>query len=126
MKILHVSPSFYPAHVYGGPTQSVYHLCRYLGLSGADVRVLTTDADGIDKVLDVEKDREVKVTEGVRVRYCRRTSRHSVSLTMLRLLPSYIRWADVVHLTAVYSFPPVSTAFPCPQSPERRAPALRQ
>jgi glycosyltransferase involved in cell wall biosynthesis len=35
--------------------------------------------------------------------------RHSVSPELLRLLPEYVRWADVVHLTAVYNFPTFPT-----------------
>jgi glycosyltransferase involved in cell wall biosynthesis len=31
--------------------------------------------------------------------------RHSVSPELLRRLPEYVRWADVVHLTGVYNFP---------------------
>jgi glycosyltransferase involved in cell wall biosynthesis len=113
MKLVVVIPSFYPANVYGGPIESTYHLCRYLASSGCDVRVLSTDANGPQAALDVSTDREVQVAEGVRVRYCHRQMRDSVSPTLLRLLPSYIRWADVVHLTAVYSFPTIPTLLIC-------------
>ena len=112
MRVLHVSPSFYPAHVYGGPTQSTYELCRSLAKLGAEVRVLTTDADGLHKVLEVEKDRDVRV-EGFSVRYCRRRFRHSVSPSLVRLLRSYAAWADVVHLHYVYSFPTLPTLLWC-------------
>ena len=113
MRIAHIIPYFYPAHVYGGPIVTVHHLCRYLGEMGYEVRVLTTDANGLDRVLDVEKNREVEPAKGLRIRYCRRLMRHSVSPTLLRLLPSYIHWADVVHLTAVYSFPTIPTLLAC-------------
>ena len=63
--------------------------------------------------MDVEKDHEIQVAEGINVRYCHRQIRHSVSLALLRLLPSYIRWADAVHLTAVYSFPTIPTLLLC-------------
>jgi glycosyltransferase involved in cell wall biosynthesis len=39
--------------------------------------------------------------------------RHTVSFTLLNLLPSSVRWADVVHLTAVYSFPTLPTLLVC-------------
>jgi len=107
-----VSPSFYPAHVYGGPTQSSYELCRSLAKLGAEVRVLTTDADGLHKVLDVEKDKDVPV-EGFSVRYCRRRFRHSVSPTLVRLLRPYAAWADVFHVHYVYSFPTLPTLLWC-------------
>jgi glycosyltransferase involved in cell wall biosynthesis len=109
MKVLHVSPSFYPAYCYGGPIRSGYELCRNLALLGCDVRVLTTDANGLDSVLDVEKDREVCLGDQFQVRYCHRYLRHSVSPNMLRLLPQYIGWADLVHLTGVYNFPTFPT-----------------
>lgn len=109
MKVLHVVPSFHPAYVYGGPIRSTFELCRNLVKLGCEVRVLTTDANGLTQTLNVEKSREVELPEGFRVRYCPRRQRHSVSPTLVRLLPSYIRWADVVHLTGVYNFPTFPT-----------------
>jgi len=109
MKVLHVVPSFHPAYLYGGPIRSTFELCRNLVKLGCDVRVLTTDANGLNQTLDVEKNKEVELSEGFRVRYCARRQRHSVSPTLIRLLPSYIRWADVVHLTGVYNFPTFPT-----------------
>ena len=109
MKILHVVPSFHPAYSYGGPIRSTFELCRNAVELGGDVRVLTTDADGLDRVLEVNKKEEVEFPEGFQVRYCPRRQRHSVSPTMMRLLPTYMRWADVVHLTGVYNFPTFPT-----------------
>ena len=111
MKILHVVPSFHPAYSYGGPIRSTFELCRNAVELGCEVRVLTTDADGLDRVLDVDKNEEVHLPEGFRVRYCPRRLRHSVSPTLTRLLPMYMRWADVVHLTGVYNFPTFPTVF---------------
>lgn len=112
MKVLHVSPSFYPSKGYGGTIRSGYGLCRGLAQLGCDVRVLTTDTDGLGRTLGVANDREVQV-DGLRVRYCHKRLRHSVSPALLRVLPSYIQWANVVHLTAVYSFPTFPTLFLC-------------
>src|SRR6267154_870890 len=109
MKVLHVVPSFYPAYSYGGPIRSTFELCRNLVELGCDVRVLTTDANGLDRVLDVDKNEEVDLPEGFRVRYCPRRLRHSVSPTLMRLLPTCMRWADIVHLTGVYNFPTFPT-----------------
>src|SRR5437016_1543954 len=109
MKILHITPSFYPALVYGGPTYSVYALCRSLVDLGCQVRVLTTDANGPDSVLAVDTSKDVEVSNGLRVRYCHRIADVSVSPALLRVLLLYISWAEVVHLTAVYSFPTIPT-----------------
>jgi glycosyltransferase involved in cell wall biosynthesis len=46
MRIIHVTPYFAPAFVYGGPPRSVLSLCRALQRAGADVRVVTTSANG--------------------------------------------------------------------------------
>jgi glycosyltransferase involved in cell wall biosynthesis len=113
MKVLHVVPSFYPAFNYGGPITSVYELCAGLVRQGCEVRVLTTDANGLSAVLDVAKDGPVTLPPGLSVRYCPRIFRHSVSPQLLwRLAPS-IRWADLVHLTAVYNFPTFPTLAAC-------------
>src|SRR5262245_62082858 len=95
MRIAHVIPSFYPAFVYGGPVKSVFQLCCYLTKLGVEVRVLTTDANG-RKALGVATGRETEVAPGLRVRYCKRLSRDAVSPSLLALLPSYIRWSDVI------------------------------
>jgi glycosyltransferase involved in cell wall biosynthesis len=113
MRILHVTPSFHPAQAYGGPTESVFQLCRHLARGGCEVRVLTTNADGLDRMLGVDATREVDAGDGLRVRYCRRLLRHTVSPGLLRRLPSSARWADLVHVTGTYSFPVIPTLAAC-------------
>lgn len=113
MKVLHVTPSFFPALVYGGPTQSVYQLCCALVRNGCEVRVLTTDANGSDAVLDVDTTRDIEIVNGLWVRYCHRILDVSISPTLLGLLAGRILWADVVHLMAVYSFPTIPTLLLC-------------
>ncbi len=112
MKILHVSPSFYPTTAYGGTIRSSYGLCRGLTQLGCEVRVLTTDTDGIGRNLEVANDRDVAV-DGLQVRYCHKLFRNSVSAGLLRVLGEYVAWADVVHLIAVYSFPTFPTLDYC-------------
>ena len=46
MRILFVTGYYQPANVYGGPTQSTAALCSGLQAAGAQVTVLTTDANG--------------------------------------------------------------------------------
>ena len=113
MNVLHVTPGFHPAHIYGGPIESVYQLCRHLGLAGCTVQVLTTDANGPHAVLEVDTRSPMPIEKNVTVRYCPRIFPHTVSTALLRHLPSYIRQADVVHLTSVYSFPTIPTLALC-------------
>jgi glycosyltransferase involved in cell wall biosynthesis len=107
LRVLHIVPSFYPAHYYGGPIETVLTLCRYLAQANCEVRVLTTDANGPDETLDVGKGREIHLQDGVHVRYCRRVGAVSISPELLACLPGYVHWADIVHLTAIYSFPTI-------------------
>ena len=113
MRVCHIAPSFYPAHVYGGPIQTLYHLCLHVARKGCEVRVLTTDANGREAVLNVEKEAEIELADRLHVRYCERVISHSVSPELISELLRYIRWADVVHVTGVYSFPTIPALFAC-------------
>jgi glycosyltransferase involved in cell wall biosynthesis len=109
LKILHVTPYFMPARSYGGPVESVYRLCLGIAATGCEVRVLTTNSDGIGRSLGVDTSRLIAMAAGFDVRYLPRRARHAVAPSMvLRLLPE-VRRADVVHLTGVYSFPTIPT-----------------
>lgn len=108
MRIAHVTPSYYPAFVYGGPPESAHQLSRHLARAGAEVRVLTTDANGPTLTVDVDTTRAVTMEPRLSVRYCPRRLPESVAPSLLALLPGYVAWCDVVHLNAVYNF----TTFP--------------
>lgn len=115
MKVLYVTPAFYPATYWGGPIYSVYGLCNALAKTqNISLRVLTTDSAG-----PRPSDR-VKVSgfpmlykSGYEVYFCSRWWAASVSPSMILRLWSMIRSADVVHLTAVYSPPTIPTLLIC-------------
>jgi glycosyltransferase involved in cell wall biosynthesis len=113
LKIAHITPAFYPAHTYGGPSESAYQLSAHLARKGLRVRVLTTDANGIDRVLDVPKNVEIELEPRLDVRYSRRRFAHSASPDLLAHLSEYVRWSDVVHLNAVYNFTTLPTLLAC-------------
>ena len=50
MRVLHVTPYFAPAFVYGGPPRSVLGLCRALRAAGTDVSIVTTTANGDEEL----------------------------------------------------------------------------
>ncbi len=115
MNILQVIPSFYPASVWGGPIQSTYFLCNALAQrNGVKLRVLTTDTAGprLKDRLQITST-PTDFPEGYQVYYCRRDLGLSFSGSMLSRLLPMIRWADVVHLTAVYSAPTIPTLLLC-------------
>lgn len=102
LRILHATPAFAPAYRYGGPVRSVEGLVVELARLGVDVRVLTTDAHG-DERLDVGS--SWQTWRGVPVRYLRRRA-------MPDLAPAYLweayreaRRADVVHILSLFSTP---------------------
>lgn len=108
-RVAHITPAFHPARAYGGPTESAYQLSLALARRGHEVRVLTTDADGPDRVLDLpDKGHEVTLAPGLRARYCPRIAITSVSPSLLTHLGELVRWSEVVHLNAIYNF----TTFP--------------
>src|SRR4051794_15284131 len=115
VNVLHISPSFYPASGYGGTIYSGYSLCNSLtAIDGLKLRVLTTDSDGPrgHKRINVQGF-PTRFPEGYEVYYCRRSIGADVSFRMFRQLWPMIRWADVVHLTAVYSPPTIPTLAIC-------------
>jgi glycosyltransferase involved in cell wall biosynthesis len=109
VRVLHVTPFFAPAWIYGGLPEAVYQLGRHEAGAGAAVRVLTTDANGWDKRLDAAAIAQYAHRDRVDVRYCARVARQSASLELLGALAEQVRWADVVHLHAAYSFPTIPT-----------------
>lgn len=113
MKICHITPAYHPAYYYGGPSYSVHALCRHLAGLGNQVRVLTTTANGPATDLDVDADRELDLEPGLAVRYCRQTVREQLSLRLMAHVRSYVSWADVVHVTSVYSSPTIAALAAC-------------
>jgi glycosyltransferase involved in cell wall biosynthesis len=50
MKVIHVTPSYKPAFIYGGTISAIAQLCEALTKSNQDVEVITTTANGKDKL----------------------------------------------------------------------------
>lgn len=116
MKVLHVSPTYYPAFYWGGPILSVYGLNNALArLPGVRLTVLTTDSAGpqLHQSLSVESTSQTRPDHRYEVIYCRRLFGHSVAPQLLARMPALVRNADVVHLTAAYSFPTLPTLVAC-------------
>ncbi len=114
MRILHITPAYYPATYWGGPIFSVYALNNALAaIPGIELKVLTTDSAG-PQVLNCLNSQELgNLYSGYEVIFSRRIVGASVSLEFLKRLVPLIRWADVVHLTATYSFPTIPALIIC-------------
>ncbi|MGE5490054.1 MAG: glycosyltransferase [Actinomycetota bacterium] len=114
MKILHVTPSCFPATYWGGPMFTVYALNRALAaIPGVELKLLTTDSAGPARGQRLDPDRIAGLYPDQDVIMARRMAGASMSWGLLRHLPRLVKWADVVHLTAIYSFPTIPTLAIC-------------
>ena len=113
IKVVHVVPSFFPATQFGGPIISVYELCNHLAKNaGVRLRVLTTDTAGhrSGERLSISERKEAKY-EGYPVHFSRKLVGTAIAPTIWTKIWAAVGWADVVHLTGVYSFPTLPTLF---------------
>ncbi|MFN0049067.1 MAG: glycosyltransferase [Cytophagales bacterium] len=112
MKILHVSPSYFPALQFGGPIQSVHLLNKTLVKNGVEVDVFTTNAGLDSRNFSAKK---WAYLDGVRVKYYSFWGyiHYNFSVSILIALFRNIRKYDVVHITAVWNFPVWAASFAC-------------
>jgi glycosyltransferase involved in cell wall biosynthesis len=83
MRILIVSPYFYPAQYFGGPVQAILKLGKELVKRNHEVEVFTSDAKNLNQRLDIEND----VIEGIQVHYLRNMSMFSAKASRLFITP---------------------------------------
>ena len=111
IKVLFVSPSFYPATYYGGPTFVNKGLCDALAANpNIELKVLTTDSNGPHARITGEAQ---STNTSYQTIYCRRFIQPDIAPGLLLRLFGMIRRADVVHLNAVYSFPTIPALALC-------------
>lgn len=114
MKLLFVTPFYRPAYVYGGPTRSIPGLCEGLERQGHTVKVLTTNANGTDK-LDVTLGREVEVS-GVPVTYYDQSTvggRFFYAPALKRACKRQAPQFDVVYIYGVWNYPAIAAGSAC-------------
>src|SRR5690606_9566838 len=71
MKIIHITPSYKPAYIYGGPIISVAKLCEVSASQSLDVQVLTTKGNGKTELTTPRH----ALVDGVKVQYFRRITK---------------------------------------------------
>lgn len=105
LRILHVTPYYEPAYVYGGPVRSVPALCKALACAECTVTVFTTTANGAGE-LDVAVSTPV-IRDGVTVRYFSRSRPYSRfrARSMSPALRAEIQLCDLVHITGLWTHP---------------------
>ncbi len=112
MKLLLISPSFYPAIFYGGPIYSTYGLAKALKKTGSDVRVITTNANGKEK-LKVKTGVFHKLENELPVKYYKSLDSRGTSLSMILNLGKEIKNSDIVYLVSIFSVPTPFTIILC-------------
>jgi glycosyltransferase involved in cell wall biosynthesis len=103
VKINVVIPSFYPAVVYGGTIFSSFNTCKALANIGQDVRVSTTNTNMYAR-LEVAANTWLPI-ENFQVKYYNETKVDKFSIALLFNLWKDIKWADVVHIQAIFNTP---------------------
>lgn len=115
MNILHVVPSFYPATSFGGPIWSTYGLCNALARQNdITLKVLTTNTAGNGHRERLEPSAlRPELFPGYTVGFSSKWAGTSIAPGIIGQLARLISWADIVHVTAVYSFPTIPTLTTC-------------
>ncbi|MEL7121460.1 MAG: glycosyltransferase [Bacteroidota bacterium] len=113
MHILHLSPSYKPAFIYGGPTLSMSKLCEAQAKLNHQVTVFTTTANGSIE-LEVKPGKE-QIVDGVKVYYFHRwTKDHShFSPTLLLKLFQSVKQYQVVHIHSWWNLVTMPAVFIC-------------
>lgn len=112
MKILFISPSFFPSIHYGGPIYSTYELAKALKKANIDIRVITTNANGNDK-LNIKSGVFHKLENELPVKYFNSFDSRGTSLSMILNLRKEIKKSDIVYLVSIFSPPTPFTVFLC-------------
>lgn len=104
LRMLLISPSFYPALYYGGPIYSTYELAKALKKQGIEIKVITTNANGKEK-LKIKTGVFHKLENELPVKYYKSLDSRGTSISMLWNLWSEIKKTDLVYLISIFSPP---------------------
>ena len=111
-KLLHITPSFYPAFYYGGPIYSTYELAKAIKKQGVDIKVITTNANGNER-LQIKTGVFHILENELPVKYYKSLDSRGTSLSMLFNLSKEIKQADVVYLLSIFSPPTPFVIYLC-------------
>jgi glycosyltransferase involved in cell wall biosynthesis len=104
MRVLHITPYYAPAYVYGGPVLSREQLVKELSRLGIEQRIITTNANG-NRVLDSERGWNSR--DGVPTIYLPLWKSPYIAPSVLPVAFDSCRWADLVHISGVFYVPSV-------------------
>ena len=112
MRFCLVSSSFYPAIFYGGPISATWDLSKKIGEKGVEVYVSTTNANGNEKLKNVNTEEHTQIAENVFIRYYNEQLINVFSFSFMCNIYSDIKKSDVVYILAAVPnlVPPVISA----------------
>ncbi|MBK9099378.1 MAG: glycosyltransferase [bacterium] len=110
MNINFVSPSFFPSTFYGGPIYSTLELAKVLNKQGVGVLVITTNANGNEK-LKIKTGVFHKLDNELSVKYYKSLDSRGTSLSMLFNLYKELKSSNIVYLVSIFSAPTPFTIF---------------
>ncbi|SHF73275.1 XrtY-associated glycosyltransferase XYAG1 [Flavisolibacter ginsengisoli] len=99
MKVLHITPTYKPAYIYGGPIASVSKLCEIESKIGVEISVVTTNANGSNNLLNVETNTPI-IVDGIKVHYFKNqiTGNIFISIGLWKYVFKHCKKFDVVHI----------------------------
>ena len=117
MKVLIISPTYWPAFSFGGPIQSLHLLCRHLKKAGNDITVYTTDKGQGPEIMPNTR----HLVDDVSVIYFSsskyidilNSSGWNFSIPFVHALKKNLKNFDVVYILSVWNFTTAATAYYC-------------
>lgn len=103
MKLAVVIPSFYPAVIYGGPIFTSYYTCNELSKKIKDLKVITTNANGRNK-LDIISNKYLNLNN-YQVKYYNETIISRFSWSLFSGISNDLKDADIIHIQGLFSSP---------------------
>ena len=104
MRICLVSSSFYPAIFYGGPIAATWDLSQKIGEKGVEVYVSTTNANGNEKLKNVNTEKHTQIAENVFIRYYNEQLINVFSFSFMCNIYSDIKKSDVVYIQYLFHY----------------------
>jgi glycosyltransferase involved in cell wall biosynthesis len=97
MRVIHITPSYKPAYIYGGPTISISLLCEKLKVRNLNLIVFTTTANGIN---DFYSEENITLVDKVKVIYFKRILKGKIhlSFSLIKSIFTSTLKEDVYHI----------------------------
>ncbi len=117
MKLLCVSPSYWPAFQYGGPIVSNHNINRALVKKGIDVTVYTTNV-GLNDKMAINNKVNINGVKVVYFKYIKLfefmgTTGWQFSWCMTKALKNNLKKYNIIYIPAIWNYPAAITSYYC-------------